>query len=403
VIPTLNPFAERPRVTRWGEEAEMREVEADEILSGPAPTTWQDLSNRASALYLTGLTDEALAVAFQAHAENRCVPTLVNLAVILETLGVFEAALLYIRDACTIDPADDRAHAMYGESLLRLGRFAEGWPLYATQRAAHGWIRPYVREWEGPHQALSGKRLLVIEGGGYGDNIYFLRWLDTLRRWGARIDYICQPSFAPLVRRLGYRAIENWAGNIDLKFRDYDYFTSLLALGWKLGVTLENYRWSGPYIKEKRPWWRGSVLRARPRIGICWRAGEGRSPRKQRSLNNLQLRHVVEALPLRCRWVNLTHDHPHPDMPNPDLSTWLDTARAVADLDLLVSVDTGVAHLGGAMDVPTWTVLPGAAAWQYPVGYDTHPLYPSMRVFRNQGEGIDDAVTSLILALKALG
>ena len=396
---TVHPFADkRFRSTRWGEEAEMRTVEAEEILAGPMPSSWQELSNRASALYLSELTEQALEVAYKALAQERTVPTLVNMAVILETLGRFEEALDYAREAAIIDPGDNRAAALYGESLLRMGRFAEGWPLYATERGSHGWLSPYVREWQGAHQDLQGKRILVIEGGGYGDNIYFLRWLNVLRKWGAIIEYVCQPSFAPLVRECGYTAIENWAGNVDLD-DSYDYFTSVLSLAWKLGVTLENYRWTGPYIPG-RHWWKRSGA---PRVGLCWRAGEGRSPRKQRSLSDPQLRLVAYALPQNFQWVNLSFNPNTPvEMIWPDIKNWLDTADTLATLDLLVSVDTGVAHLGGAMGVPTLVMLPGAAAWQYPLGHEYHPLYPSMRIFRNAGEGLDQAVENVSAVLEGL-
>ena len=235
---TVHPLADqRFRRTRWGDQAEMRTVEASELLRGPDPTDWDGLSNRASALYLSNMTGEALTVAHKALSRARNVATLVNMAVILESLGRFDEALPYAYEATIVDPDDNRALALYGESLLRLGEFREGWPLYAAERASHGWLSPYISEWPGPHQSLSGKRILVVEGGGYGDNLYFLRWLGVLARAGARIDYLCQPSFAPLVRACGYDAIENWAGNVDIDDRSYDYFTSVLALGHKHGVT----------------------------------------------------------------------------------------------------------------------------------------------------------------------
>src|SRR6266403_1221973 len=178
MIPTLHPFAPKSTKTRWGEEAEMRVVEASEILAGPIPDNWEDLANRASALYLTGLTNEALEVATRAVRLQRTIGTLVNMSVILETLGRFDEALIYAHDAATLDPEDGRARALYGEGLIRMGRLAEGWPLYCEQRASFDWLRELgVPEWTGAHQDLRGKRLLVIEGGGYGDNLYFLRWL----------------------------------------------------------------------------------------------------------------------------------------------------------------------------------------------------------------------------------
>jgi glycosyl transferase family 9 (putative heptosyltransferase) len=404
VIPTLHPLADlarRYRQTPDGLEAEMTHDEALACADQPG-VEWWEVKNHSSALYLTGQTQEALTVAYRALGMRRTVSTLVNVSVILETLGKFDEALPYAEEAYYLDLVDNRARALYGEALLRMGRFADGWPLYVAERASHAWLRPYVREWEGPRQSLDGKRLLVLEGGGFGDNVYFLRWLDVLRRWGAQIDYVCQPTFAPLVRTLGYVALENWQGNVDLQFRDYDYFTGLLSLGHKLGVTLQSYRWSGPYVKGKRPWGNRSTWLRRRRIGVCWRAGEGKSPRKQRSLSVNQVESILGCLPA-CTLVNLTLGH---DLPNPiggmKVDNWQQTADLLATLDLVISVDTGVAHLSGAMGLPTWVLLPGAAAWHYPLGHDYHPLYPSMRLFRNYGEGIDNAVLKVNRALEAL-
>jgi len=389
MIPTLNPFAPKSTKTKWGEEAEMRVVDAADILAEPMPNNWQDLANRSSALYLTGLTDEALEVATKAVNLQRTIGTLVNMSVILETLGRFEEALEYAHDATTLDPEDGRARALYGEALLRMGRLSEGWPLYCEQRAAFDWLKDFgMTEWDGT-QDLKGKRLLVIEGGGFGDNIYFLRWLDNLRRDGAIIDYVCQPTFAPLVRHLGYEALENWSGNVDIRFSEYDYYTGLLALPTKLGVTFESYQWIQwtPYIKVDAPQYSGL------RVGICSLAGEGTSPRKQRSMHDSQLQPMLNSLSRKHQWVNLIHGHALPkEVEEPCLDDWLDTAKAIRTCDLVVSVDTGVAHLAGAMGVPVWVILPGAAAWQYPIYRDNHPFYPSMRMFWNRKEGMDNAV-----------
>ena len=398
MIPTLHPLADvarRYRQMSYGQEAEMTTEEARQYRAPAGTKLWWEVNNHASALYLTGHTNEALIVVKSALAMKRAVPTLVNITVILETMGRFTEALPYAEEACRIDPSDDRASALLAESYLRMGRMAEGWPLYVKNRASMDWCQHFVPEWLGPHQSLKGKRILIIEGGGYGDNIYFLRWLATLRWWGAHIHYVCQPSFAPLARRLGYHAIENWQGNADIHWREYDYYCPLLSLAAKLGVTLENYRWTGPYIPGHKRACKGLV-------GLCWRAGEGKSPRKQRSLNDVQLKWMIDSLPERYQWVNLTHAHHRHEMLEPHLDNWLDTAREVGKLELLISADTGVAHLGGAMGINTIVMLPGAGAWQYPLGHEYHPLYPSMRITRSKDEGLEGAVAAAVHTLRHL-
>jgi len=403
MIPTLHPLADtarRWRQTKDGDEAEMTSAEAAAEATGPLPTRqslWWEVRNYSSAMFLTNRTDEAMIFAKRALAMKRTTSTLHNMAVILEAVGRFEDAIDYALEAVRIDDTDDRATALLAESLLRMGRFAEGWPLYIKNRASMDWCKMFLPEWEGPHQDIRGKRILVIEGGGYGDNLYFMRWLYSLRHWGADVHYVCQPSFAPLVRRQGFRAIENWQGNADIVWQRYDYFCPLLSLGGKLGVTLDNYRWRGPYV-------RGKFHLSWPthRVGLCFRAGEAKSQRKSRTLHNEQVDRIIHALPITHDWVNLTYGHEHPNTENPSLDSWQITADIMSQLDLIVSVDTGVLHLAGAMGIPCVAILPGASAWQYPLYHDLHPFYPSMKLFRNHGEGLDNAVDACALYLERL-
>jgi hypothetical protein len=256
-------------------------------------------------------------------------------------------------------------------------------------------MRDFIPEWTG--QDLHDKRVLVIEGEGYGDNFYFMRWLGTLRGLGAKVDYVCQPSLAPLVEHIGFHALENWGGNVDFKFTDYDYHTSILALPHKLGVTFENYNIIGPYIVSDEFQRIASSIRSKTkRVGICALAGEGMSPTKCRSMHASQLQHVLNSMDRKHQWVNLNYKHELPkECDNPVIENWLDTAKAITTCDMVVSVDTGVAHLSGAMGVPTWVVLPGNSAWQYPIHRDDHPFYPTMRMFRNYGKGMENAVEAV--------
>ena len=400
---TLHPLADLNR--RYHEispneiEADMTTDEGRDIALGPLPerdALWWEVRNYASAMYLTHHTLDALHFARRAVQMRPCVSTFVPLSVIEDELGCHEDALESAERAYRSDPRDDRASARYGELLLRAGRFAEGWPLWTQNRAAMDWVKPFLPEWQGPHQPVRGKRILVIEGGGYGDNIYFLRWLHTLRQWGARLHYICQPDFASLVRRQKHRAVENWQGNIDVRWDSFDYFLPLLSVAGKLGVTLDNYRWTGPYIRAAR---RRPFFRTR-KLGLCFKAGEGKAPRKQRTLHNEQIQRLIDATPKGWTLYNMAHGTWHPDIESryhtPMLEgDWLHTANVLSQLDLLITVDTGIAHLAGAMGIPTWVILPGSSAWNYPLGHDTHPFYPSMRIFRNPGEYLESAVTEV--------
>jgi hypothetical protein len=381
MILTLNPFHKTP-----------------EIVDPVGPET--ELSNLASEFYLCGETAKAITMVELALKIARTVPVLVNMAVILESLGRFDEAFKYAEEAYKLNPADKRTINLYAEALLRRGDLAQGWPLYSQSRNTRSQLKDFIPEWT--DQGLSGKRLLVVEGEGYGDNIYFLRWLAALRDLGAELDYICQPTLAPLVEHMGFRPLENWGGNVDFRFTDYDYHVSILTLPQKFGVTYDNYQWNGPYVVVGAPV-RRKIAGEPLRVGICSLAGEGMSARRQRSLHASQLQPLMNSLDPRHKWVNLHHHYILPDtVDHPIVETWLDTAKAISTCDLVVSVDTAVAHLAAAMGIVTWVMLPGASAWHYPLYRPDHPFYPSMRMFRNQAEGLDFAVQFVSAELNRL-
>jgi tetratricopeptide (TPR) repeat protein len=345
-----------------------------------APATpAENLANRASALYHACRCDEALDLAYQAVAIERTMHTLNNLAAILEVFGRFDEGFRYATEAYNLAPGDNRIRKLYSEHLLRFGHFAQGWPIFNLAHRRLEWLDATLPRWEG--QFLCGKRLLVFTAGGYGDNLYFLRWLLQLQARGAQVTYLTAPSLAPLSRALNIPTVENWNGNFTLRFSDFDYYTEIHEIPQRIGMSIDAPALA-PYIKiPPRP-----RFHLRRRIGFRWRAGSSAPPPRFRSLNWLQRQRITSRLP---GYIDLSDLF--------DFSgSWLDTARVVASLDLLITVDTGVAHLAGILGVPTWVVLPGASAWHYPLGYDTHPLYPTMRIFWSHGEGLDLAVDSLV-------
>jgi len=340
----------------------------------------ESLSNQAAMLHAAYCTDEALVLAQQAVDTERTPMTLNNIAVILETLGRFAEALPYEREAYYREPGTSRTARLYGEALLRRGDLKIGWPIYARAYLRYDWLAPYVPEWQG--EPLTDRRLLVFGPGGYGDNIYFLRWLLELPAT-TDITYIAPPMLAPLVRTLGIHVVENWNGNVSIDFGAFDYHIPIHAIPQHLGVTYESYKPHVPYLAVRpRP-----RFHLRRRVGFCWRGGEALSPRYSRSLNWDQRQRVTSRLP--ATYIDLS------DLTGP----WLATAELMSSLDHIVTVDTGVAHLAGALGIPTWVILPGSSAWYYPLGYVTHPLYPTMQMFRNDGEGLDSAVDAVCDAL----
>jgi len=339
----------------------------------------ESLSNRASALYLANVTDDALSLAFEAVSLERTAITLNNLVVILESHGRFDEAFPYAQEAYALGYGDRRLARLYGESLLRRGDLTTGWPLYSAAYDDYPWLESRVPKWRG--ESLVDRRLLVFTQGGYGDNIYFLRWLGWLRDSGVDITLLAPPTLCPLARTIGITCVENWNGNFTLDLTSFDYHAGISAVPQYLNVTFDSPSLV-PYLHvTPRP-----RFHLRRRVGFCWRAGETPSPRRSRTLNWEQRQRITSRIPRHVDLSDLT-------------GSWLDTAQFIASLDLVVTVDTGVCHLAAALGIPTWVILPGASSWHYPIHTDAHPFYPTLRMFRNGVEGLDLAVDAVREAL----
>lgn len=372
----------------------MSRADADAILASVDPVDaddWRDQLNLASALYVVGRESESLTPARRAVALNPHSPAaLLNLSVILDSFGIRDESLSLAADAYALYRDDNVIGAYYAESLIRAGAWDAGWPLFARYHQPKSDLSRFIPRWDGV-ASLTAKRILVLEWGGIGDNILFLRWLSDLKRLGADVTFACPDSLAPLLAHHPW--IDSLIPTVDgvigaLMPSSYDYFVPLSALPSLLRVRRDDV-WPGAYLPMARK--RTTNYRV---IGVCWRAGEGNWPRRQRSLTDAQVDRLTQA---KCKfqWVCLQHDVTR-------YKDWRETAQVVANCDLIVTVDTGMAHLAGAMGVDALVMLPGRSAWPYLLDSPSTPFYPSMRLFRNPGLGIDRAVTDVIAALESL-
>lgn len=405
----------RPYQTEYGVQKMMSSLDATRIIEefALAPSDdWLDLSNFASALYVSQRDLEALVVAQRVATLERNSSTLLNLAIILETFSRFDEAFVIIEEAYRMDPNNELVGSTYSDALIRFGRWEDGWPLHEHYHADWGWLTKLIPLWDGPHQRLAGKSILVLDGGGFGDNLIFLRWMERLKQEGARVSYVCPYLLAPLLA--GNKFIDEIIPNHNYQWSmnpsDFDYFVPILGLAHRFGATAPMRLWHGPYIFADLA---KSKLRAMcldrasgiPLVGICTKAGEAAYPRKYKTLTKNQSRRLLHAsTPAGIQWISLQYDEPLPTEDKvivfePAIKDWSDTAAIIDNLDLVITVDTGVAHLAGAMGKPTLLMLPGRSSWPFLLGRSDSPFYPSMRIFRNESLGLDHAVNETIDAL----
>jgi len=278
--------------------------------------------------------------------------------------GNWSAAANSFRAAWRLDPTNSLARHSLATALLALGRFREGFGLYVLRRDLPQFARTPAApcpEWQG--EALLGKHILLFPEQGLGDEIQFARFAPHLAAMGAEVTLFCKPPLASLFKDLGVRTIAA-AGQVE--FPDPDFWTFSIDVPGKLGMEVQDLP-SSPYIRAV------GAASLRGRVGVMRRGNPLHANDANRSMpDDIQL--PFEAVSLA------PEDTGARDM--------RDTAELIAGLELVVTVDTSVAHLAGAMGKPTFVLLPATACdWRWMSERDDSPWYPSLTLFRQTRHG----------------
>ncbi|MHC4629339.1 MAG: tetratricopeptide repeat protein, partial [Planctomycetota bacterium] len=312
---------------------------------------------------------------------------------------------------------NDYAQAHWNRSLVLLlkGRFAEGWQEYQWRRKTNLVASAYPHAFDKPRwdgRPFAGKRLLVHYEQGLGDNLQFVRYLPMVKQLGGTVIFETPGSMYGLLR--AFDGIDELIEASPQRSPDveFDFFTSLMDLPGVFGTTLETIPADVPYIHADSPsvgHWRGRFSGSHFNVGIIW-GGRPTGPKEVLSLQHRScaLEHFaalaevagvalyglqkgppaaqVDQLPERFIVSNLADRFE-------DLT---ETAAVVENLDLVISVDTSVAHLAGAMGKPVWVLLKSDADWRWLLDRQDSPWYPTMRLFRQSRPGDWDEVFSRV-------
>lgn len=332
-----------------------------------------------------------------------------NLAQAIQGLGNFADAAGHFRRAIAIRPDYADAHGALAALLLLTGDLRGGFAAFRWRlRAADfpglpGCTGP---AWEG--QSLAGKTLLVHCEQGFGDSLQFIRYVRPLRDRAARVLVYCHPALAALFRSIpGIEVITTPAGP-----GAADFHVPLLCLPRLFGTTLETIPAVVPYLSAdpaRVAHWAGCVAphRRRVNVGLVWAGGaEGRradyvAMDRRRSIALRQLAPLAGLAGVR--FFSLQTGAPARQAGDPPagldlvnltegLHDFAETAALVTQLDLVISVDTSVAHLAGALGRPVWLLNRFDPCWRWLLGRDDSPWYPSLRQFRQPARGDWDSV-----------
>lgn len=324
-------------------------------------------------------------------------------ALALEALGHYDAAELCTRQACALAPDSPRRVAL-GLQRLAAGDWVEGWALWRTRdRAADH--APHTRQakasgarlWTEPGlEALRGQSLLVTSENGHGDTFQFGRFLPLLTEQGIRVTLLARPEAYPLLASAS-RGIEVLLeGGPELARRRFDAVCDAQWLPAVLDVrpdTLEARApaaWLFPPAHRRCTPAMPARRAGRPRVGLAWR-GQALGP----VVRSLPLHLVTGAGFSDVDWVSLQGDGLRDDETEAAASlklfhpqwSFADVATAMADLDLVISVDTSIAHLAGAMGISCAVILPQPADWRWGRHGQTTVWYPKARLFRQPTPG----------------
>ncbi|MCX7174777.1 MAG: tetratricopeptide repeat-containing glycosyltransferase family protein [Proteobacteria bacterium] len=309
------------------------------------------------------------------------------------------------RKALELDAGYRLAQFNLSYLLLRQGRFEEGWKCLE----ARNWYAPLEKHltcprWRG--EPLDGKSLLIGFEAGHGDMIQLCRYSAVLKaRGAAKISVICHPGLKTLFATLdGVDSVI--AIDEDLPTSDWDYWSPPLSIPLYCQTRLDSIPASLPYLradKAKAEYWSSVLARdSSPsdlRVGLVWKGNPRFENDADRSLPNLELLASLGSI-AGVRFFSMQKGAGEEDAANPprslplvnlgpQIADFADTAAIVANLDLVICVDTAVAHLAGAMGKACWVVLPDYKTdWRWLTVRSDSPWYPGvMRLFRQPSAG----------------
>ncbi len=332
----------------------------------------------------------------------------VNMGITFQHMGELDKANSCYQKALAQDPQNADAHFHYSFSLLLGGELKHGWKEYEWRLFRKEWKRthtydPNIPKWDG--ESFKGKTLFIHAEQGLGDTLQFVRYLPLAKDLGGKVIFETSEPLAGLFQ--DFPGIDKLVIFSSEKTHDYDLYTPLLSIPGLLETSIDTIPADVPYIHaapSKVEYWGKRLPEGSFKIGLVWAgkpATNDNRPCELKlfsplaeipgiSLIGLQKGEAgaqVQGLPDGMRVNNLGEE----------LRNLSDTAAVIENLDLIISIDTSVAHLAGAMGKQVWTLLPFAPDWRWLLDRADNPWYPTMRLFRQKKPGNWDGVLERVV------
>ena len=332
-----------------------------------------------------------------------------NYGNVLREIGEPEGAIPFLKRSIQLDPKNVTAQFNLAVAHLLSGDYTQGWPAYETRwnyEHLAGTLPKFPQpRWTG--QDLKGKTILVVGEQGHGDNIQFVRFLYNLHVLGAEIILQVTDGLVPM---LAPSPIIKRVTGYDFSVTDFDYWTPIMSIPGVLGVTLTNLPKPVNYLNAdqrlQQQWLQKLGPKKRMRVGFAWSGRRDAWLNTHKGMPFAEMLSLIKANP-NYEWINLQIDATPEESAELEaagvtlypgsITSFSDTAALLMHLDVVLSVDTAIAHLSGALGRPTWIMLNWFATdWRWLLNRDDSPWYSTARLFRQPALGDWASVTKKV-------
>ncbi|NTW52426.1 MAG: tetratricopeptide repeat protein [Chlorobiaceae bacterium] len=319
-----------------------------------------------------------------------------SLGVALMELRRFEAALASFDKALALKPDDPDICWNKSLALLACGNFKSGFELYECRWKRDKFTSP-VRNFTPPlwlgNQSLEGKTILIHSEQGLGDTIQFCRYIPMVANLGARVIFEVERPLIGLLEELDGLSCLVEKGSV---LPEFDCHCPLMSLPLAFKTESNTIPCSRRYLKsrpDKLAYWENRLgKKSTPLIGVAWNGNATHLNDRNRSI---PLSLMIQHLPVGFKYVSLQKEVRQTDKTTlessadilhfgDELSDFTDTAALCGLMDMVISIDSSVAHLSGALGVPTWLLLPFSPDWRWMFDRSDSIWYPTLRLFRQQ-------------------
>jgi hypothetical protein len=355
-------------------------------------------SNLATLLMEIGEYQKAKGAILKALEINpKSVQAYVNYGVLLKWTGEYEESAKAFIHAIELDATNMPAKVNLGILLMLFGDYRQGLALYeAREKPTIICDRPLWNK-----ELLDGKTILIYHEQGFGDTINFARLLTNEAFKGAKIIFSPQDALQSLFKNSTLPCVTMNHNEIETQNPHFDYHTTLISLLQLLDINKDNIPSTVPYIKDdgkKVEYFKDKLPKDKLKIGIVWQGNKQYVGDAKRSVSASSFAIFKDD---RISFVSLQKEFEKEDLAqlkeslaildfSSDIVDFSDTSALIECLDMVITVDTSVAHLAATKNKPTWILLPLSPDWRWGLWGESTPWYGSARLFRQTPEGWDE-------------